>query len=301
MVSKSNTISVSGKTIEISNPEKMMFPNDAITKRDIANYYCKIAETALPHFRDRALTMQRFPDGIGTEGFFQKRAADYFPNWIETAELPLESGTIYQPMANDAAALVYFANLGMITPHLALSRIERPGFPDQVVFDLDPAGSDFKQVQRAAELLFEHFKRRKIAAFVKTTGSRGLHVVIPLQPSRPFDPLRKAIRGFADRLAETYANDLTTEQRKEKRGQRLYLDTGRNAYGQTAVGAYGLRAKTGAPVATPLDWDEALATDMTPTKYSISNIFRRLGAKADPWARMDESAIFPKELEKALS
>ncbi len=155
-MSQSDSFSISGHKIEISNPNKLIFPDNGITKRDIVDYYRKIAETALPHFRDRALTMQRFPDGIGSEGFFQKQAADYFPDWIETAELPLEDGTILQPIANDAATLVYFANLGMITPHLALSRIQRPDCPDRVVFDLDPASSDFREVQRAAELLFEH-------------------------------------------------------------------------------------------------------------------------------------------------
>jgi len=294
-------IHIDGRAISLSNQDKTLFPKDGISKGDLVDYYRRIAEIAIPHYRGRPLTMHRFPDGIDADGFFQKEAPDHFPDWIERATLDKEGGSLRQVIANDAATLVYLANQGCITPHLGLSTIDAIDRPDRLIIDLDPSDDEFGKVQMAARQLRRLLDDAQIPSFIQTTGSKGLHVVVPLDRSAPFD----AVRGCADRLAAHLAkarqDDLTTEQRKAKRGDRVYLDIGRNAYGQTAVAPYAVRPLPGAPIATPLDWDEALAGDMHPRRYTVANIFRRLGAKDDPWARINEHAIPIDALEKALN
>ncbi|MBF9029040.1 ATP-dependent DNA ligase [Rhodobacterales bacterium HKCCE3408] len=285
------TIEVSGRTIEISHPDKVLFPDDGITKRDLAEYYARIAGVAQPHYQDRPLTMQRFPEGIGESGFFQKNIPDYFPDWIERVELPKEGGTVTHVLANDAATLVYLANQGCITPHLALSRAQTPERPDRMIFDLDPSDGDFGKVQEVAKAVKAALDDRDLPSFVAATGSRGLHIVLVLDASVEVDRLRPFARDLSAEIAEAHPALATTEQRKEKRGDRVLVDTFRTAYGQTAVGAYAVRARPGAPVATPLKWDEALASDMAPDRYDIRSVFRRLGQISDPWADIDADPI----------
>lgn len=278
------TLTVDGHEIALSSQDKVLFPRSGISKGDLVDYYRRIAPTALPHFRDRPLSMHRFPDGIGKDGFFQKDVPDYFPDWIDRIELAKEGGTVTYAMANDAATLVYLANQGCITPHLALARADKPDHPDQLIFDLDPSGDDFARVQEAAGWVKALLDELELTSFVKTTGSKGLHVVVPLDRETPFDEARKVARAMAERLAEQHPEALTVEQRKDKRGGRVFLDYLRNAYGQTAVAPYAVRAIEGAPVATPLRWDEVGAGDLHPQKYTVANIFRRLAQIEDPWA-----------------
>lgn len=282
------TITVDGREIALSNLDKPFFPEDGITKGDLVDYYRRIAPVALPHWRDRPLSMHRFPDGIGEEGFFQKDMPDHFPGWIDSAELPKEGGSVTYILANEAATLVYIANQGCITPHLALARADAPERPDRMIFDLDPSDDDFGKVQDAAERLRARLEALDLPVFVQTTGSRGLHLVVPLDTSAPFDPVRAAARRVAETVAEEAPDLATVAQRKASRGDRVFLDTLRNAYGQTAVAPYAVRARPGAPVATPLTWEEALSADMTPRRYTIANIFRRMGQTDDPWADIDD-------------
>jgi len=293
-------IQVGGHDIAVSNRDKVFFPDDGITKGDLIAYYRRIAEVALPHYRGRPLSMQRFPDGIAAEGFFQKNASEYFPDWIDTAALAKEDGKVRHVVVNGAATLVYLADQGMITPHLGLSRVEDIHRPDRLIFDLDPSDDDFAKVQSAAELLRETFEELAATPFVQTTGSRGLHVVVPLDRSADFDAVRSGAQHLARVLAGRHPRDLTVEQRKAKRGARVYLDVARNAYGQTAVAPYGVRARAGAPVATPLDWGEALSSDMAPRKYTLANIFRRLGNKADPWREIGDAAVSARALVRRM-
>jgi bifunctional non-homologous end joining protein LigD len=293
-------IKAGNRTIEVSRPDKLLFPDDGFTKYDLVEYYAKVAETALPLWRDRPLSMQRFPDGIDSQGFFQKDIPDYFPDWIERAKLPKDGGTIAYILGNNAATLAYIADQGCITPHLGLSRVDRIDRPDRLIFDLDPSDDDFGKVQFAARRVRELMDGLKVETYVQVTGSRGLHVVIPLDRSEPFDAVRDLASTIADRLAAESPDELTVEQRKDNRGDRVFLDYLRNAYGQTAVAPYGVRAKPGAPVATPVDWDEALASDMRPGKYNIRNIFRRLGSKQDPWRDMGRRGVSARRLMERL-
>ncbi len=285
------TITADGREIEISNADKVLFPQDGITKFDLAEYYARIAGVALPHYVDRPLTMQRFPDGIAKDGFFQKNVPDHFPDWIARTELPKEGGTVTHALVTEAATLVYIADQGCITPHLALAPADAPSNPDRMVFDLDPSDDDFGKVQEVAQAVKDALDARELRSFVANTGSRGLHIVLSLDGSAEVDALRPFARGLAAKIAEAHPNLATTEQRKAKRGTRVLVDTFRTAYAQTAVAPYAVRARAGAPVATPLRWDEALSADMRPDRYTIATIFRRLAQIDDPWAGINDTPI----------
>ncbi|MEQ9257631.1 MAG: non-homologous end-joining DNA ligase [Roseovarius sp.] len=289
-------IDAGGRRVEVSNPDKVLFPEDGITKRDLARYCARIARTALPHYRGRPLTLQRFPDGIGEEGFFQKNVPEHFPDWIERVELPKEGGHVTHALASEAATLVYLADQGCITPHLALAQAKTPGKPDRMIFDLDPSDDDFGKVQEVARAIKQALDARDLPSFVATTGSRGLHIALALDASVEVDSLRPFARGLARAVAEEHPALATTEQRKEKRGDRVLIDTFRTAFGQTAVAPYAIRARPGAPVATPLRWNEAFASDLTPDRYGITSIFRRLGQMTDPWRTIGDSPIAARRL-----
>jgi bifunctional non-homologous end joining protein LigD len=280
---------VGRRTVEISNPDKVLFPDDGMTKADLADYYARIAETMLPHVRGRPATMQRYPDGIEGETFFQKDIPNYFPDWIKTVEMAKEGGIVTHLVIEEAATLVYLANQACITPHVWLSRADRPHHPDRIVFDFDPPGKEFAVIRDAARRLRDILEELGLVPFVMTSGSRGLHVVAPLKRTAEFDEVRTFARGVAELLVGRHPDRLTTEHRKNKRGRRIFVDTMRNSYAQTAVAPYAVRARAGAPVAAPLDWDE-LGRGFEPRKYTIANVFRRLARKDDPWAKIERQA-----------
>jgi bifunctional non-homologous end joining protein LigD len=271
------------RIVEITNPEKVLFPNDGITKRDLVAYYERIAATMLPHLRGRAIVMERYPDGIHGEKIFQKNAPDYYPAWIKIASLPKKDGVVRHVVCNDAATLVYLANQAVITPHTWLSRIDKPNHPDQMIFDLDPSDGDFRAVCGAAKMLRERLTEQGLTSFVKTTGSRGLHVLVPLNRRADFDEVRAFARQVATDLVQSDPARLTTEVRKSKRQGRIFVDTVRNAYAQTAAPAYAVRPRDGAPVATPLSWDELDSRRLKPDLYNTRNIFDRLKKMDDQW------------------
>jgi bifunctional non-homologous end joining protein LigD len=284
------SVRINGHDIEISNLKKVLFPADGITKGDLIDYYLRIAKVALKYYRDRPLSMHRYPDGIEGDDFFQKNAPDYFPDWIKRARLAKQDGEVDYVVANNSATLVYLANQACITPHLGLARSDLPDHPDRMIFDLDPSDDDFSKVRKTAVQLKELLDELRLPVFVQTSGSRGLHLLVPLDRKADFD----SVRGFSDRLARHLANEnpelMTVEKRKDQRGAKVYLDVQRNAYGQTAVAPYAVRARSGAPVATPLRWSELEASDLGPQKYHIGNLFRRLAQIDDPWSDMARRA-----------
>jgi bifunctional non-homologous end joining protein LigD len=296
-------IQIGSRTIEISNRQKVMFPKINFTKGDLIDYYGDIAQVMLPHMQDRPLSMERYPDGIEEEGFYAKEIPDYFPDWIDRAPVEvLESGeTQLQVVCNQAAALVYLANQACITPHLWLSRRDRLHHPDKMIFDLDPPGDDFEPVRQAARLLRRALEEIQLPSFVMTTGSKGVHVVVPLDRSAEFDVVRAFAKDLAGAIAGQHPDSFTTETRKDERKGRLFLDYLRNSYAQTSVAPYALRAKPGVPVATPLDWDELENSDLHSQSYTVKNIFRRLGQREDPWRDMWRHARKLESLGKKLS
>lgn len=262
----------------------MLFPDDGITKATLARYYLDIARCMLPHVRDRPATLERYPDGIAEPGFLQKDASKYFPDWIATATMPKKGGTVRYVLCNDAATLVYIAGQASVTPHVWTSRADRPMHPDQLVFDLDPPSEDFELVRRTAldlrALLDEELG---LPVYVKTSGSRGLHVVVPLNGSQTSEDVMAFAHGVAQVLIVRSPETLTLEVSKAARGDRLLLDIGRNAYGQTAAAAYAVRARPGAPVSTPLEWDEVTDPALGARTHTI---FTVTGRETDPWKAM---------------
>ncbi|MGD8416529.1 MAG: non-homologous end-joining DNA ligase [Pseudomonadales bacterium] len=288
------SITADGRQVQLSNPEKRLFPESGITKRDLAEYYLRVAPYMLPFVRERPLTLQRFPEGIDKDGFYQKQAPDYLPDWIRTVRLPKSDGHTDHMLINDAATLIWLANQAMITPHVGLHRADDRQHPDQLIFDLDPPDATpdaFADVRFAALRLSDALTDLGLVPYVKTTGSKGLHVVVPLTRTVDFDEARAFAQELSRRLAERHPERLTTEQRIAKRGRRVYLDCLRNAYGQTAVAPYGVRARPNAPVATPLEWHEVNRAELGPQRYTVRNLFRRIGQKgACPWADMPKHA-----------
>lgn len=278
------TVNVGGRSIKVSNPGKIFYPRDKITKRMLVQYYVKVSGYMLPHIKDRPLTMHRFPAGVDREGFYQKEAPHYFPEWIQRYRAVNKTGgdTTY-PLCNDAESLAYIAEQGCVTLHVWLSRVDKPDQPDKIVFDLDPPGPEFQPARIAALLLKEFLDKLELSCYVMTTGSRGLHVVLPLKRQYSFEQTRRFAQRVGKILSKKYPDHITVEPRKEKRQGRLYLDTTRNSYGQTSVAPYSLRAKNQAPVATPIEWRELDNSSLNAQSYSIKNIFSKLRREGDPW------------------
>jgi bifunctional non-homologous end joining protein LigD len=276
--------------VEITHPDRVLFPADGITKGDLVDYYAAVAEAMVPHLKGRPLTLWRYPRGIDEKGFVQQDFADTLPDWMGSAEVAKEGGTLVHPVADRREALVWLANQNCITPHSWLSRRDRLDEPDLIVFDLDPSTSDFAPVRAAARACADVLDDLGLAAYLKTTGSRGLHVVVPLSRGTDFDTVRQFARDVADLVAAYAPAHRTVEQRKDKRGDRIYLDVMRNAYAQTAVAPYAVRARRGAPVATPLDWDELGGRGLRPDRFTVRDVPKRIAEQGDPWADMRRRA-----------
>lgn len=275
-------------TVTITHPDKALFP-DGLTKAGLAAYYERVAEIMLPHVRGRPLHMQRFPDGIEGAELQQKQAPDYFPGFVARVEVPRRrGGTVTHATIENPETLVYLAGQACITPHVWLARADRLECPDQLIFDLDPPGGDLGPAREAARRLRRLLDEAGLTPFLKTTGSRGYHVAAPLDRSRDFADVRAFARGVARELADRVPDRFTVEQRIAARHGRLYLDTARNGYAQTAVAPYAVRAIDGAPVACPLEWDELGRVD--PQDFTVRNLFRRLARRPDPWADMARAA-----------
>jgi bifunctional non-homologous end joining protein LigD len=277
-------VRVGRQTVPLSNTGKVLFP-DGITKGDLIRYYQEIAGVMLPYLRDRPLSLARYPEGITGERIFQKNVGRHFPDWIPRAEVDKAGGELCQVLAEKPADLVYLANQASIELHALLSRTSALHQPDQLIFDLDPPGDDrFSDVRTVA------LRLRAILAddlgltsFVKTTGSRGLHVEVVLTPQEDFDTVREFARQVAMVLAAAEPDLVTIEPRKAARGDRIYADIMRNGYAQTAVAPYSVR------VAVPLHWDEVADPQLSPRGVTIRTMAARLDQLAstgDPWAGM---------------
>jgi bifunctional non-homologous end joining protein LigD len=277
------------RSVPISHPDKRLFPS-GVTKAELAEYYARVAPAMLPHVRGRPVSMQRFPDGVDKPGFFHKNVSDYFPDWIETVEVPKKGGTVKHAVCSDAATLVYLANQNTITPHVWLSRRDRLDRPDRLIFDLDPSREDFAEVRRAARDLGELLRELGLEPFAMVTGSRGVHVTVPLQRRARFDEVRAFADDAAELMASRHPDRLTTEFRKAKRGGRILLDVARNAWAQTAVPPYAVRARAEAPVAVPLEWRELGSSRLRPDGWTVRTLFRRLDRRGDPWNAIGASA-----------
>jgi bifunctional non-homologous end joining protein LigD len=284
------SLTAGGIEVDLSHTDKVLFPGgEEITKGDLIEYYAQVADWMLPYLRDRPVAMARYPDGITGPRIFQKNVPDYFPGWITRAEVKKQDGILHHVICDKPATLVYLANQACIELHVFLSRLGLLELPDQLVFDLDPPDADHFGDARLAALQLRDLLADELGltAFVKTTGGKGLHVHVSLRAEDSFDAARGFARQVGGLLAARNPDLVTIEQRKDKRGHRLYLDVMRNAYAQTAVAPYVVRARPGATVAVPLDWDEVADPGLVPGQFTLRTVRRRLaslGQAGDPWA-----------------
>jgi bifunctional non-homologous end joining protein LigD len=277
------SVRIAGRDVPITNPDKILFPDDGVTKQELVEYYQRIARWMLPHVRGRPVAMERYPDGIDKPGFFQKDAASYFPSWITTVMVKKKGGVVRHVVCDKASTLVYLANQACVTPHVWLSRVDKLAYPDLMAFDLDPSGHSFEPVKETADALKALLDQLGLPAYIKTTGSRGLHVAVPLKRTEEFDQVRGFSRELARVVVEQAPTQRTLEQRKSMRRGRVFVDTNRNAYAQTMAPAYAVRARRGAPVSAPLDWDELRKPNLRPDGTTIRSVFDRLEKIGDPW------------------
>ncbi|MFF8289870.1 non-homologous end-joining DNA ligase [Streptomyces sp. NPDC016309] len=292
--SSTRAVRAGRRTVDIHRPDKVLFPDDGITKAGLVDHYRSVAPFMLPHLRGRPLMLERLPDGIGGPRFMQKETPAGYPDWVHRAELPKEGGTVTHTVCDDTATLVHLADQACVTLHRWQSRADRPTTPDRMVFDLDPAEDDFDAVRRAAHLLGELLDALRLPSALMTTGSRGLHVIVPLDGHSEFDEVRAFAHDVAEALAAAHPRELTTEARKQPRGDRLYLDVQRNGYAQTAVAPYSVRARPGAPVATPLRWDQLDDPATHARRWTVTNVLEQ--ARSTPW---DGAAARPRALGPA--
>ncbi|CAN5917087.1 non-homologous end-joining DNA ligase [soil metagenome] len=268
--------------IACTNTDRVVFP-DGITKGDVIAYYAAVADVMIPELRDRPLTIERFTKGIDKGGFYQKHAQKHYPAWIERITLGSKTKVAY-PLCDSPAALVYFANQGGFVFHVWTSRKQAPAYPDELVFDLDPPDGGFAMVLETARILHDLFDELGLPAFVKTTGSKGLHVVTPLDGRATFEEVGALSAAIAGLICARHPALLTTEFYKKDRKGRLYLDIARNRFGATVVAPYSLRGRPGAPVSAPIEWSELDA--ITPDGIRIGDVRARLDRIGDPWSTL---------------
>jgi len=278
--------------VEITKKDKILFKNPDYSKKDVAEYYEKIWPHMDFYIIGCPVTLQRFPNGIDEKGFYQKNASDYFPSWLDKLEVEgRDKNKTNYPMCNSLDSLIYLVNQGTITFHTWLSSTHDLENPDKIIFDLDPPEDDFSLVVEAAMDVKEELENLKLKPFVMTTGSKGLHIISPIKPEYNFDQVKEFTKKVAYHIIKNNENKYTTEQRKESRGGKIFLDILRNTKGQTGVCPYSLRPIEGAPIATPLTWNELSKGNFDAQKYKINNIFRRLGQIEDPWKDYKKSAV----------
>lgn len=277
--------------VEITHGDRVVFPDVSLTKRDVVEYYRRVADRMMPHLRDRPLVLYRFPDGLDGDGFFQKQTPTGLRESLATASVPRRRGGAVEHavVCDDADDLLRIVNQGAFEIHALLTHATTPDRPDQIVLDLDPSTDDIEPVIEAARATRAVLADLDVASFVKSTGSRGVHVHILLDAETDIDDVHDLSRRLAELIVAEDPDAFTVAQRRNDRGERVYIDWLRNGYGQHAVVPYSVRARPRAPVSLPMDWDEVTAANFDPQAFTVANAFRRLAQKRDPWEAMDSS------------
>ena len=273
------------RPITFSNVDKVFFPDDGYTKGDLIQYYASIAPLLLPHLDGRPISMSRFPDGITGSSFYEKRAPGHQPEWMRTSPVVSDSqgGVIEFLLADSPESLMWFANMGCIEIHPFHSTVHALEQPSYAIFDFDPAeGSTWEQVSSAARLLRVALGQLGLEGYPKVSGSKGLHVYVPLEPVHDYARVRRFVGEVGDYLAAANPDDITMEWDKPKRRGKVFIDHNRNASGQTVASVYSVRPLPGAPVSTPLTWDEV--GEVANGEFTIVNIWDRLQRFGDLFA-----------------
>jgi len=273
-------------TVTITHPEKVLFPANGITKGEVAEYYRLVAPFMVPHIARRPLTLERFHRGIGEKGFFQKSVTKGFPAWLERVAVPKKDGVVHHPLITDTAGLLWLANQNCITPHVWTSRDPDLLHPDLLVFDLDPSEEDDDALRAATLLVRDALAELGLGSRVKTTGSKGFHVVVPLDRSADYNECARFAHGLGHALVGRYPQTFTQEFFKADRGRRILLDTGRNEYHATFAAPYALRALAGAPVSAPCTWDEIERGEVGPRSFTLRGMPDRVREVGDLWLEL---------------
>jgi bifunctional non-homologous end joining protein LigD len=285
---------VGRRSVRITHPGKVLFGADGITKADLAAYYAAVGPAMNQLVRDRPLNLWRWNTGIDGPRIVQQEIPKGAPEWIRRVTVPKRGkggGTVTHAVGGDPATLVWLANQNCITPHAWSSRADKPDRPDRIVFDLDPPDLDaFPRVRDAALALGDVLRELGLQPFAMVTGSKGVHVIAPLRRTLVADVVRERSREIGEELAARHEDTLTTSWRKEGRGGRVLIDTARNTYAQTVVAPYSVRAIPGAPVATPLAWEELEDPQLHPRRFTLSDVPDRLERRGDPWAEIAKAA-----------
>lgn len=260
--------------VEITHPEKVIFPKKNITKGDMAEYYSSIADEMLPFLKDRPLTLKRYPAGIKKKGFYQKSVSENFPKFIKRIQVETEEGVNEQFICNNKKSLLYLVNQNTVAFHLWLSRKDKLREPDKIIFDLDPPDDSFDKVKEAAKVLRNYLKKKKIDPQLMTTGQSGLHLFYSIRRGKDYDEVKKQVRSMAEEVTAQRPDLLTTKVRKDQREGKIFVDYLRNSYAQTGICPYSLRSNEEAGVATPIEW-EKLNNLKSASFFTIENILKR--------------------------
>ena len=290
-------IQAGGRTVRVSHPDKVYFPDRGYTKLDLAQYYLAVGEGITRALRDRPTTLERYPDGVAGESFFQKRAPKNLPSWIDTARISFPSGRYADEICPaEPAAVLWAANLGCLTFHPWPVRRERPDHPDELRIDLDPQpGTDFADARAAAYELRSLLEELGLTGWPKTSGGRGLHVYVPIEPRWTFVEVRRAAITIGRELERRFPDRITIAWWKEERGRRIFVDYNQMARDRTIAAAYSVRPKPNAPVSAPLTWEEL--ADAEPADFDLATMPARYAQLGDVHADMEEA---PGQLDSVL-
>lgn len=268
----------------LTHPDKVLFPEDGIKKGDLAAYYEVVADAILPQLRGRPLTMERYPQGIEAKGFWQKDVSKGFPEWLQRVETPKKNGVVHYPVVTNLQSLMWVTNQNTITHHVWTSRVPDLDHPDLCVFDLDPSTDDVESVRAAAIGLRDLLSQLGLPSWVKTTGSKGFHIVVPVDGKTPAGEVARFAHAVGAFFVSLAPDTLTQEFSKVDRRGRIYVDTGRNGFSATFAAAYTVRARRGAPVSAPCTWDEIEGGEIEPGWFTLRNMEARLARVGDLWA-----------------
>ena len=270
----------------ISHPEKVMFPDSGITKGELAAYYELVAPLMVPHLTGRPVTLERFHRGIGEKGFFQKNVSKGAPEWLERVAVPKTDGIVNYAVVRDTRGLMWLANQNCITPHVWTSRVPKLLNPDLCVFDLDPLEEDMAVLRAATLLLRDMLAELGCTSWVKTSGSKGFHVVVPLDGTADYGQVARFAHAVGRAFVQRDPEHLTLEFYKADRGGRILVDTGRNDFGATFAATYAVRPKPTAPVSAPCTWEEIESGQVGPQSFTLRTMAKRLESKGDIWSAL---------------
>jgi bifunctional non-homologous end joining protein LigD len=282
----------------ITHPDKLIFPEVGITKGDLAAYYEAIAPVMLPYLRARPVTMERYPAGISEKGFWQKDVSKGFPEWLQRVEVPKKNGVVHYPLISDVRSLLWVTNQNTVTQHVWTSRVPNLQCPDLCVFDLDPSVDDAEAVRRAALDLRDLLETLGLPSWIKTSGSKGYHIVVPVAANTPVGFVARFANQVGTALVDRASDRLTQEFARANRRGRIYVDTGRNGYGATFAAAYAVRAKPGAPVSAPCSWEEIERGDVHPQTFTLRTMRDRVARIGDLWANMRRGRSLQRPMDR---